>query len=120
MTSGIRAAATSADDPEPTVLTWQKATTALEAIERAVYSMTDLITGTIVERNSVWELAAYPRAQELDRTHLGHQLRQEVIDQGLRLKIAERTDPIRNLVFALAFSQSGLAERASANEHPAP
>ena len=31
-------------------------------------------------------------------------------DQILRVRIAKETEPLRNLVFALAFSQTGLAE----------
>jgi hypothetical protein len=39
---------------------------------------------------------------------LAHMLRAEVIDQTLRVRIARETEPIRNLVFALAFSRTGL------------
>ena len=31
-------------------------------------------------------------------------------DQILRVRIAKETEPLRNLVFALAFSQTGLIE----------
>ena len=41
---------------------------------------------------------------------LSHRIRAEVIDQALRLRIAAQTEPLRNLIFALAFSQTGLAE----------
>jgi hypothetical protein len=34
----------------------------------------------------------------------------EVNDQILRMRIAKETEPLRNLVFALAFSQTGLVE----------
>lgn len=43
-------------------------------------------------------------------------MRQEVTDQTLRVRIAERTDPIRNLVFALAFSRSGLTDADGARD----
>jgi hypothetical protein len=33
-----------------------------------------------------------------------------VNDQILRVRIAKDTEPLRNLVFALAFSQTGLVE----------
>jgi hypothetical protein len=33
-----------------------------------------------------------------------------VNDQILRVRIARETEPLRNLVFALAFSQTGLVE----------
>ena len=41
---------------------------------------------------------------------LKHRFRAEVNDQILRVRIAKETEPLRNLVFALAFSRTGLAE----------
>ena len=46
-----------------------------------------------------------PRDDELK-----HRFRAEVNDQILRARIAKETEPLRNLVFALAFSQTGLIE----------
>ena len=45
-----------------------------------------------------------------DPDELRHRIRSEVIDQTLRLRIARETEPVRNLIFALAFSQTGLAD----------
>ena len=45
-----------------------------------------------------------------DGDELRHRFRAEVNDQILRLRIAKETEPLRNLVFALAFSQTGLVE----------
>ena len=39
-----------------------------------------------------------------------HRMRSEVIDQSLRLRIARETEPLRNLIFALAFSRTGLSD----------
>ena len=90
-------------------LVWDKATTPLEAIDRALYALADRLTGSVVEADGQWLVALYPRTQQSVDV-LRHRFRQEVNDQVLRVRIAARTDPLRNLVFALAFSRSGLAE----------
>jgi His-Xaa-Ser system protein HxsD len=95
--------------PEPLVISWPKEVTPAEAIERALYALADIVSGVVGSNGDVWELTAYPKSERADRDAVGHRLREEVTDQSLRLRIAERTDPIRNLVFALAFSRSGLA-----------
>jgi His-Xaa-Ser system protein HxsD len=89
---------------------WSKTVVPLEALERALYALADRATGTIRDHNDLWVITIQPRNAKADLDSLGHALRQEVNDQTLRVKIAERTDPIRNLVFALAFSRSGLVE----------
>jgi hypothetical protein len=62
----------------------------------------------------MWRLTVYPRTPAADGdTDLPHLIRQTVNDQSLRVRIAERTEPLRNLVFALAFSRSGLVNGKS-------
>ena len=103
---------------EPLVVAWQQATTSIEAIERALYAMADLVSGTIAADGDQLIATVYPRDVTLTNDALAHRLRQEVTDQALRIKIAQRTDPIRNLVFALAFSQSGLGGQPVTGESP--
>lgn len=93
---------------------WAKAVVPLEALERALYALADRATGTIRDAGDVWILELEPRASAPDAISLQHRLRQEVNDQSLRVKIAQRTDPVRNLVFAMAFSRSGLVDPPSA------
>ncbi len=92
-------------------LTWDKATVSLEALERALYALADTTTGSIRDDGTRWStglVIQHPASRDtqeaIDRLH------REVIDQSLRIKIAERTDPLRNLVFAAAFSRSGLVD----------
>lgn len=101
-------------------MSWTKATTPLEAIERALYALADQASGVTSEVDQRWTVLICPRSATADPDALRHRFRQEVTDQTLRLRIAERTDPIRNLVFALAFSKSGLAREPSISEveHP--
>ena len=51
----------------------------------------------------------FPRSEPADLAELSHRLRSEVNDQELRLRIAAETEPLRNLIFAVAFSRTGLA-----------
>lgn len=104
-----------ADRALPLSLTWDKRTVALEAIERALYALADQITGSVADGGDSWSLTAHPRHARADHSSLAHRVRQEVNDQSLRIRIAARTDPIRNLVFALAFSRSGLVDETIAH-----
>jgi len=89
-------------------LEWDNTTVPLEAVERALYSLADRLTGSISAEARSWRLTVHARTARADATELGHLLRQAVNDHTLRVRIAEKTDPVRNLVFALAFSKSGL------------
>lgn len=89
---------------------WSRETVPLEAIERALYELADRVTGEIFPVGDCWRVTLYPRGTEDGVEDLAARLRQEVTDQTLRLRIAQRTDPIRNVVFALAFSRSGLID----------
>lgn len=93
------------------VLQFDKSTVPIEAIERALYALADQLTGTIVAEPECWAVSAFARAELPDSAALAHRVRQEVNDQTLRVRIAKRTDRLRNLVFALAFSRSGLVQQ---------
>jgi len=97
----------------PMEMSWQKTVTPLEAIERALYALADQVSGVVTEAGDDWRVVIHPRSASARRESLEHQMRQAVTDQTLRVRIAERTDPIRNLVFALAFSRSGLISAGS-------
>jgi His-Xaa-Ser system protein HxsD len=99
----------------PFELSWDKITTPLEAIDRATYALANRLTGSVSDAGESWTLTVHPR-ENADPHLLAHRIRQEVTDQTLRLRIAERTDPIRNLVFALAFSRSGLTPGSATDE----
>jgi His-Xaa-Ser system protein HxsD len=103
-------------DMEPIGMSWSRSTTPLEAVERALYALADQATGTVTDEDESWKVLVYPRSSTANRDGLAHRLRQEVTDQALRLRIAERTDPVRNLVFALAFSR---APRTLKDDSPA-
>jgi His-Xaa-Ser system protein HxsD len=99
-----------AADTGTAVVTFDRATTELDAVHRAAYATADLMTVDITASGDRYVCQLFPRAPGADLEGLVHRMRSEVIDQTLRLRIAKETEPLRNLIFALAFSQTGLAE----------
>jgi His-Xaa-Ser system protein HxsD len=97
------------DASAPTV-TFDQATVQLDALQRAVYALADVMTVDIAVSGDRFACTLYARNQADDEHELAHRLRAEVIDQTLRLRIADQTEPLRHLIFALAFSQTGLGD----------
>ncbi|HEY3906410.1 MAG TPA: hypothetical protein VGM14_21045 [Streptosporangiaceae bacterium] len=97
------------DAPAPAV-TFDEATVQLEALQRAVYATADVMTVDIARTGGRFVCTLYARNRTEDESELAHRLRAEVIDQTLRLQIANQTEPLRNLIFALAFSRTGLGD----------
>jgi His-Xaa-Ser system protein HxsD len=92
------------------MLAFDQATVDLDALQRAVYAAAAEMTVDIRVCGSDYVCTLFPRAQGVTDEALKHRFRAEVNDQVLRVRIAKQTEPLRNLVFALAFSQTGLAE----------
>jgi len=103
-------------DPEAVKISFDRNTTELDALQRAAYAVTELMTVDIRESAGEYVCTLYPCRAGLDTDELRHRIRAEVIDQALRLRIARETEPVRNLIFALAFSQTGLADAGEAAE----
>ena len=92
------------------MLVFDQATVDLDALQRAVYAVAAEMTVDIRVCGPDYVCTLFPRAQGVTDEALKHRFRAEVNDQVLRVRIAKQTEPLRNLVFALAFSQTGLAE----------
>ncbi|MGD0242985.1 MAG: hypothetical protein ABSB59_22100 [Streptosporangiaceae bacterium] len=103
-------------DPEAVTISFDRNTTELDALQRAAYAVADLMTVDIRAAAEDYVCTLFPIRAGLDSDELKHRIRAEIIDQGLRLRIARETEPIRNLIFALAFSQTGLADGGDAEE----
>ena len=91
-------------------LTFDQATVDLDALQRSVYAVAAEMTADIRVCGADYVCTLFPRKQGAAGEELRHRFRAEVNDQILRARIAKETEPLRNLVFALAFSQTGLAE----------
>jgi His-Xaa-Ser system protein HxsD len=103
------AGAEAAGAAEITVV-FDQATVGLDALQRSAYTLAAELTADIRVRGSDYVCTLFPRTPGVASDELKHRFRAEVNDQVLRARIAKATEPLRNLVFALAFSQTGLAE----------
>jgi His-Xaa-Ser system protein HxsD len=95
------------------VVAFDGSTVSLDAIQRAAYAVADMMTVDIAAADGRFICTMYARSHSGDDDELAHRLRAEVIDQTLRVRIAEQTEPLRNLIFALAFSETGLGDPES-------
>lgn len=95
---------------EPLELRFDRATVELDALQRATYALAAIASTDISSDHASYICRLYPRTDDVDRDGLCHRLRDEVVDQTLRIRIARETEQVRNLVFALAFSRTGLSE----------
>jgi His-Xaa-Ser system protein HxsD len=91
-------------------VTFDSATTELDALQRAAYAVAASATTDIRASGDEYVCILYPRDPSADSDALVHRIRSEVIDQTLRARIARETEPLRNLIFALAFSQTGVVD----------
>jgi His-Xaa-Ser system protein HxsD len=92
------------------MLVFDQATADLDALQRSAYALAAEMTVDIRIRDADYLCTLFPREQGTAAEELKHRFRAEVNDQILRIRIAKETEPLRNLVFALAFSRTGLAE----------
>jgi His-Xaa-Ser system protein HxsD len=91
-------------------LAFDQATVSLDALQRSAYAVAAEMTVDIRISGGDYTCTLFPRGRDADADELRHRFRAEVNDQILRARIAKETEPLRNLVFALAFSQTGLIE----------
>jgi His-Xaa-Ser system protein HxsD len=98
-------------DDAATVVHFDRATVELDAIQRAAYALAATMTLDIVAAGSQYACKVCPRDVKTTSADLAHLLRTEVNDQILRRRISAETAPLRDVIFALAFSQTGLVEQ---------
>jgi His-Xaa-Ser system protein HxsD len=96
--------------PTEITLVFDQATVDLDALQRSAYAVAAVMTVDIRVSDADYVCTLFPRTGDTTDDELKHRLRAEVNDQILRARIAKETEPLRNLVFALAFSQTGLVE----------
>jgi His-Xaa-Ser system protein HxsD len=91
-------------------LTFDQATVDLDALQRSAYAVAAEMTVDIRVSGADYACTLFPREHPPSDEELKHRFRAEVNDQILRVRLAKETEPLRNLVFALAFSQTGLID----------
>lgn len=86
-----------------------------DAIQRAVYSLSDRLSCDISAEDELFRCVVHvaePLAGDVDA--IMADLRNAVIDETLRERIRRETEEVRNLILALAFSNTGLVDSANA------
>jgi His-Xaa-Ser system protein HxsD len=92
------------------VLSFDLVAYSVDSIQRAAYRFSDRMSCEIRTDDQSIEVRASLLDEEQDADALIAEFRNEVLDQVLRARIREETGDIRNLVLALAFSRTGLAD----------
>jgi len=108
--AGGEAAGVGGLDAAEITLAFDQATVDLDALQRAAYAVAAEMTVDIRVCGADYACTLFPRMRDATDEELRHRFRTEVNDQILRARIAKETEPLRNLVFALAFSRTGLVD----------
>jgi His-Xaa-Ser system protein HxsD len=86
-----------------------------DAIQRAVYSLSDRISCDVTRDGSVFRCVVHmddSAVADIDGTLAD--FRNAVLDETLRERVRGETEEVRNLILALAFSNTGLVDTQDA------
>lgn len=83
----------------------------LPAVKKASYKFINSFAVDFSLKNNeiLCSLTFTAPTTEEDSSRLAEDFKKEALDQDLREQIKNETEPIRNLIFALAFSKTGIA-----------
>jgi His-Xaa-Ser system protein HxsD len=95
-------------------ITFELATHTADAIQRAAYKFSDRLSCDVATERSVFRCTLHLGAEEHDVEAVLSDFRNEVLDETLRERIREETREVRNLILALAFSNTGLVDAEDA------
>ena len=82
----------------------------IDSVQRAAYRFSDRLSCEIASNDEAIEVRVSFLDEGADPDEILRDFRVEVLDQVLRERIRAETADVRNLVLALAFSQTGLIE----------
>jgi His-Xaa-Ser system protein HxsD len=82
----------------------------VDAVQRAAYRYSDRLSCEIAVGERSIDVRASILDEGADADALVAEFRNEVLDQVLRERIRNETGDVRNLILALAFSRTGLAD----------
>lgn len=82
----------------------------VEAIQKAAYRSLNVFTVDITITDGKINCLLQPNigASEAGFAHGVEEFKKDVLDQQLRIKLKAETEPIRNLILGIAFSNTGL------------
>jgi His-Xaa-Ser system protein HxsD len=92
------------------VVSFDPAGHSIDSVQRAAYRLSDRMSCEVRPTDEAIEARLSILDEDGDPDRLVAEFRNEVLDQVLRERIRNETAEVRNLVLALAFSQTGLAE----------
>ncbi len=96
------------------VVTFQAAVSPLGAVQQAVYRMSDRLSCDLTLGEGSIRCCLHFRPDISAVDDLVAEFRNQVLDETLRLRVREETREVRNLILALAFSNTGLVDSQDA------
>jgi His-Xaa-Ser system protein HxsD len=94
-------------------LSFDEASCSADAIQRAAYRFSDRLTLDFVRDGGVYRCTAHlPIDDRSSADAIVADFKVEVLDQVLRERIRDQTAGVRNVILALAFTNTGLSEEA--------
>jgi len=97
------------DRPVSIELTFDAASHSVDAIQRAAYRFSDRVSCELVS-GEVEHRCVLTAVADVDLDAQIADFRTEVFDQVLRERIRAETEPIRTMIFAQAFSRTGVVD----------
>lgn len=96
--------------PQQMLIRFDDRIISLPAVKKAAYKYINSFAVDFSLKNSeiLCALTFTPPTTEEDSLRLAEDFKKEALDQDLREQIKKQTEPIRNLIFALAFSKTGI------------
>lgn len=95
---------------EHTQITFDEKLYDVEAIQKAAYRSVNVLTVDITITDGKINCLLKPNigASEAGFAYGVEEFRKDVLDQQLRIKLKAETEPVRNLILGIAFSNTGL------------
>jgi len=96
-------------------LSFEAALYSADAIQRAAYTLSDRLSCDVASDRGAYRCTLQlPDASSDEVDALLAAFRNEVLDETLRERVREQTHDVRNVILALAFSETGLVDAADA------
>jgi His-Xaa-Ser system protein HxsD len=90
------------------VIAFERSNHSADAIQRAIYKFTDRLSCDLRTDGSEYRCHLHITQEAADADGIVSEFRNEVLDETLRERIRDETSEFRNLILALAFSNTGL------------
>jgi His-Xaa-Ser system protein HxsD len=102
-------------------LTFEASYYSADAIQRAIYKFSDRLSCDLISDEQEFRCILHLTATTEDEIEAAlSDFRNEALDQTLRERIRVETQEVRNLVLALAFSNTGLVDQSESDAESQP